>query len=171
MPRSSPAFVACLVAACFALAAASASAADQKMMSVTVKEAQLRATPGYLGKPLGTLIYGDRVTVLDQPSSAPKDWLKVRGPDGKLEGWINVSALTAKEIVLKSGSGKAEQAASSGDVALAGKGFNSDVEAQYKKEQNLDYTWVDKMEAIKVAPEQVAGFIAQGGLTEPGGAQ
>jgi hypothetical protein len=36
-------------------------------MSVTVKQTQVRATPSYLGKILGLLSYGDKVTVLDQP--------------------------------------------------------------------------------------------------------
>jgi len=146
-------------------------AADQKQMSVTVKTTQVRATPGYLGKVLGSLSYGDRVTVLDQPADAPKDWLKVLGPDKKLQGWVNVSSLTQKEIVLKSGSGQVSQSASSGDVALAGKGFNSDVEKQYKENEHLDYTWVDKMEAFQVTPQQVSLFLSQGGLTEQGGAQ
>ena len=146
------------------------SAADQKQMYVTVKTTQIRATPGYLGKPLGNLNYGDKVTVLDQPADAPKDWLKVTGPDGKLQGWINASSVSSKQVALKAGA-TASQSASSGDGALAGKGFNSDVEQQYKDEQHLDYTWVDKMEAFDVPPDQVSRFLTQGGLSEQGGAQ
>jgi hypothetical protein len=95
----------------------------------------------------------------------------VTGPDRKLQGWVNSSALTQKEIALKSGSEKVEQGASSGEVALAGKGFNADVEAQYKQDQKLDYTWVDTMEAYKVSPQQVSSFLALGGLREQGAAQ
>jgi uncharacterized protein YgiM (DUF1202 family) len=153
------------------LATAAFAAADANQKSVTVKQTQVRATPSYLGKILGLLSYGDKVTVLDQPADAPKGWLKVSGPAGKLTGWVNISALTTKEIALKSGSGDVAQTASSGDVALAGKGFNADVEAQYKQDQKLDYTWVDKMEAYKVTPEQVSVFLSQGGLSEPGGAR
>ena len=47
-------------------------AADQKPMSVTVKVAQVRATPGYLGAVVGKLNYGDLVTVLDQPPGRPR---------------------------------------------------------------------------------------------------
>ncbi len=151
-------------------AAGAAAAADQKQMSVTVQKTEVRATPGYLGKVLGTLLYGDRVTILDQPASAPKGWVKVAGPDGKLQGWVNLSALTEKKIVLASAQG-VQQTASSGDVALAGKGFNSDVEAQYKEEQKLDYTWVDRMQAFTVTPQEVSAFLARGGLREQGGAQ
>ena len=146
-------------------------AADAKQMFVTVKTTVVRATPGYLGKPLGELKYGDRVTVLDKPADAPKDWLKILGPDKKLQGWVNASSLSQKEIVLKAGSGDVSQSASSGDVALAGKGFNADVEKQYKENQHLDYTWVDNMEKFEVDPRQVSLFLSQGGLSEQGGAK
>jgi hypothetical protein len=157
-----------LCAALFVGAAASAAAADQKVMSVTVKQTEVRATAGYLGKVLGVLAYGDKVTIVDQPADA-KGWVKVTGPDKKLTGWVNLSALTTKEVKLTADAG-VQQSASSGDVALAGKGFNADVEAKYKEEQKLDYTWVDKMQAVQVPPETVAAFLTQGGLTE-GGAQ
>jgi hypothetical protein len=159
-----------LAAIALLLSAGMAIAADQKQMSVTVKETQVRATPSYLGKILKVLVYGDKVTILDQPADAPKGWLKAATTDGKIQGWVNVSALTTKDIVLKSGTA-ASQTASSGDVALAGKGFNADVEAQYKKEQNLDYAWVDRMEAFQVDPQVVSTFLSQGGLSEAGGAQ
>jgi hypothetical protein len=148
-----------------------AFAAELKMMSVTVKETQVRATPGYLGKVLGVLKYADRVTVLEQPANAPAGWLSILGPDKKLTGWVNISALTDKVIELKAGSAQVAQSATSGDVALAGKGFNADVEAQYKQDQKLDYAWVDKMEAYPVTPQQVSTFLTQGGLTEQGGAK
>lgn len=144
--------------------------ADQKQMTVTVKETQVRATPSYLGKIVGILSYLDKVTVLDQPANAPTGWVKISGPGGKIQGWVNIAALTVKDIALKSGT-TATQTASSGDVALAGKGFNADVEAQYKQDQQLDYTWVDTMESYQVSPQTVSLFLSQGGLTEQGGAQ
>jgi uncharacterized protein YgiM (DUF1202 family) len=160
-----------LAAICLACVAATAFAADAKQMSVTVKETQVRDKPTYLGKVLGVLAYGDRVTVLDQPAGAPQGWLKVSGPGGKLTGWVNASALTEKQIVMKSGSDAVSQSASAGDVALAGKGFNADVEAQYKQDKKLDYSAVDAMEAVAVDPKTISLFLSQGGLTEPGGAQ
>ena len=160
------------IAACLLLAAGVVFAADQKQMSVTVKETPVRATASYLGKILGTLKYADRVTVLDQPAGASKSWLRVRGPDGKLQGWVSLSALQDKTIVLKSGSENVAQGASTGEVALAGKGFNESVEKEYKSEGKVDYTWVDRMQQIVVSPDQLAAFINQGGLASPeGGAQ
>ena len=157
------------IAAALLLAACAVLSAAPKQMSVTVQQTQVRDKPSYLGKTLGVLAYGDRITVLDQPAGSPKGWLKVQGPDGKLQGWVNASALVKNKITLAAGSQNVESEASSGEVVAAGKGFNSDVEAQYKKEQKLDYTWVDKMEKFAVSPEQVSAFLSQGGLQ--GGAQ
>jgi hypothetical protein len=148
-----------------------APALDQKYLSVTVQKTQVRATAGYLGSVLGILYYGDRVAVLAPPSGAPADWVYVLGPDGKLTGWVNRTALTEKRIVLSSGGAAAAQTASSGDVALAGKGFNSDVEAEYKSDEKLDYTWVDRMQTFVIPPESLAAFVRQGGLNEAGVAQ
>jgi len=154
-----------LAAAVLLLAAGAAFAAE---MSVTVKQTQVRDKPSYLGKILGPLFYGDRVTVLDQSNKA---WVKVTGPDGKLQGWVSASALTTKKIELAAGSENVQQGASSGEVALAGKGFNETVEKQYRADGKLDYTWVDKMEKITVSPEQLSKFISDGGLSAEGGVQ
>ena len=61
------------IAACLVLAAGVVFAADQKQMSVTVKETPVRATASFLGRILGTLNYADRVTILDQPAGS-KSW-------------------------------------------------------------------------------------------------
>jgi uncharacterized protein YgiM (DUF1202 family) len=154
-----------LFALLFLAVAAGAFAADQAQMSVKVKETQLRATPSYIGKIVAALAYGDRVTIVEKQ----KDWARVSFPAKKAEGWVNLSALQDKPIVLKAGAQTVEKSASSGEVALAGKGFNSDVEAKYKQDNKLDYAWVDTMEAYKVTPQQVAAFFAQGGLSIEGG--
>ncbi len=148
-------------------AAEGAAGAGQAQMSVKVKETQIRATPSYVGKIVAPLAYGDRVTILEKR----KDWVRVSFPAKKAEGWVNLAALQDKAIVLKAGSQTIEKSASSGEVALAGKGFNADVEAKYKQDNALDYTWVDRMEAFKVTPQQVAAFFSLGGLSTEGGGQ
>jgi hypothetical protein len=50
-------------------------------------------------------------------------------------------------------------------VALAGKGFNKEVEAEYKKQnQALDYAWVDRMLEYQIPQVQLVEFLQQGGL-------
>ena len=135
-------------------------------MSVIVKETQIRATPSYMGKILAVAKYGDRLEVVSEQSG----WAKVNLPSGKGQGWVHISALSAKQVVLKAGEAGATSGASSGEVALAGKGFNKEVEAQYRDETQLDYTWIDRMEGYRVSPEQVLAFLQAGGLPQ-GGAQ
>jgi len=138
---------------------AAASSAAPKSMSVTVRETQARATPSFLGAVLAVLAYGDRLDILEEQ----RDWLRVALPDGR-QGWVHRSALTEKRVVLEAGSGAAQTGASGSEVALAGKGFNKEVEAQYKAENELDYTWVDRMERFTVSAEEVAAFVEAGGL-------
>jgi len=156
---------------CLVLASVAAFAADVTQMNVQVQETKIRATPSALGKIVGSLVYGDRVTILDQPAGSPKSWRKVSVPGRNLQGWVSLSALTDKPIKLQAGSETAQTGASSGEVALAGKGFNEEVEKQYKADGKLDYAPVDRMEAYKPTDDQVAAFLQKGGLNTPGGAQ
>ncbi|MFH0880636.1 MAG: hypothetical protein V2A34_13050, partial [Lentisphaerota bacterium] len=53
--------------------------------------------------------------------------------------------------------------ASGEELALAGKGFNSDVEAEFKSQnKNVDFTWVDKMEKMKETPDELISFLKEG---------
>jgi SH3-like domain-containing protein len=129
-------------------------------MSVQVREGPVRATPSFLGQVVGNLAYGDRVQVLGQRPG----WMQVSARGG-LSGWMHQSALTEKRVVLRAGSADVQTGASGEELALAGKGFNSDVEADFKaKNRNVDFTWVDKMEKIKVAPEAMQRFLKDGGI-------
>lgn len=139
------------------LAAAAVCTAEQ--MSVVVREAQVRATPTFLGKIVATLAYADRVTVLERQGG----WVKVTAPSGA-EGWVHASALTEKRVALQAGGERVAQGASSSEVALAGKGFNKQVEERFKEEEQLDYTWVDRMETFVESPEEIAAFLAEGDL-------
>jgi len=135
-------------------------------LTVQVRDGQVRATPCFLGKIVGTLHYGDRVTVLDQNG----DWNRVNNP--RFRGWMHSSALTKTQISLQAGGNDAPLAASGDELALAGKGFNKQVESAFKaKNPQMDYAWVDRMETIKITPEEMAQFLQQGGLSPQGGVQ
>jgi uncharacterized protein YgiM (DUF1202 family) len=135
-------------------------AAGPVAMNVQVKNAQVRATPSFLGALVAPLNYGDALQVLEQQG----DWSKVTTGDGKT-GWVHSSALTKKKIAMTAGNSNAQTGASGDELALAGKGFNSAVEADFKaKNQNVDFTWVDRMEKIKVTPDQMQKFLKEGGI-------
>lgn len=145
-----------------------APAAAEKMMSVQVKAGQLRAAPSFLSKIVATVSYGDRVEVREEKGA----WSRVGFAGGGAEGWIHMSALTRKKIVLKAGASDVSQTASSGEIALAGKGFNEQVEGEFKaKNPNLDFSWVDRMEKMVVTQEEMQRFLKDGELSPKGGAQ
>lgn len=128
-------------------------------MSVQVKEGEIRATPSFLGKIVAKAAYGDLVTVTEKSGS----WRKVSLKDGATEGWIHNTALTSKRIILTSGQEDVQTSAGQDELALAGKGFNEQVEASYMAQnKELDYTWIDKMEESKMTPEQMKVFLAEG---------
>ena len=146
-----------ILAGCLALAASVAWAAQE--MSVQVRDGQLRNRGSFLGTVVGTVAYGDRVTV----NQTQAGWCEV-SIAGKT-GWIHESALTPKKVVLASGTADARAGASGEEVALAGKGFSKEVEAEYKKQnKNVDYTWVDWMGRQTVPSEQLVEFLKQGDL-------
>jgi len=142
------------------LTVSSVLTASAGTMSVQVKDVPVRATPSFVGKVTGTLAYGDQVEV-QQTQGA---WSKVVGAGAS--GWMHTSALSAKKIVLAAGQEHAKVAASGDELALAGKGFNSDVEAQFKAgHKDIDFTWINRMEKIKIPSAEMQGFLKNGGVT------
>ena len=134
-------------------------------MSVQVNKADIRETPSYLGKIVTSLAYGDKVTVQSQDGA----WLQVTSSGQS--GWLHNSALTKKNIVMKSGAGD-QTSASSGEMALAGKGFNSDVEKQFKdNHKDINFAPIDKMEKIKISISDLQEFAKEGKLQSAGGAK
>lgn len=132
--------------------------AREAAMSVQIRTAQLRADPSFLGKLVATLDYGTRVTVSDEKG----DWDFVTAPNG-MTGWIHQSALTTKKVVMQAGANDVSTSASGQELALAGKGFNSDVEADFKKKNaDIDFTWIDRMEKIKVTAAEMSAFLKEG---------
>ena len=137
-----------------------------KMMSVQVKKCQLRNQPSFLGKIVSNLSYGDQVAVLAEKES----WVSVQQPGQATSGWVHVSALSTTKIELNPNSQDVKGSTSSEEIALAGKGFNQQVEQEYKKQnRNIDFAWVDKMEQIVVSQEEIQAFLKQGGLAPTGG--
>ncbi len=133
-------------------------------MSVQVRNGKVRATPSQLGSVVASVDYGAKV----EAGTPEKGWYPVKTADGKT-GWLHESALSKKPIAMRAGTTDAATGASSDEVALAGKGFNEQVEAKLRKEGKLDYTWVDRMSAFKVDPNEISRFLKEGHL--PGGAQ
>ena len=135
-------------------------------LQVGVKSGPLRASPAPFGKILATLGYGDRVEALEVSGA----WQRVR--HGKVEGWMHGTLLSSRVTELSAGEGTVSTLASSDDLTLAGKGFNSQVESAYRKRHAaLNYAAIDRMEQQVVTPKQMLGFFAEGGIIPEGGVQ
>ena len=137
-----------------------------EQFSVQVRDGQVRTKPSFLGAVIATVHYGDRLAVVQSKES----WEEVALPGSK-QGWIHLSALTEKEIILNPNAQQVSQAASSDELALAGKGFNKQVEEQFRKQNSqANFAGVDKMETFRVSQEEMAQFLKAGDLKPQGGA-
>jgi uncharacterized protein YgiM (DUF1202 family) len=155
-----------IVAFVVALLGLTELAAEQKSMSVQVKKGAVRSTPSFLAKIIAKLDYGDQVVVTGEQNS----WSKIEMTGVIKDGWIHSSALSSKKIVLKPGASDVEQAASDDELTLAGRGFNEEVEQEFKSQNpDVDFAWIDRMEAMVVSQNQIQNFIKEGGLKPQGG--
>ena len=133
-------------------------------MSIQVRDGQLRAIPSFLGTVVGSVNYGEQVDVQQQQG----DWMEVNYRGQK--GWMHSSALTTKTISVGSGEKDAQLKASGKEVALAGKGFNAEVEAQYRRgHQNVNYLAVDQMEQVRISPQEMVAFLNKGEIKPAAG--
>lgn len=138
----------------------SAVAMAASTMSVQSEKAVVRSSPGPFAQSIATLNYGDQVTVVETQGA----WSQIKTATGA-SGWTQTASLTTKKVVLKAGSSDVGKTASGEELALAGKGFNSQVEGQFKANNpNIDFKWIDYMEKIKISEPQMVQFLREGGL-------
>jgi hypothetical protein len=134
-------------------------------LAVQLRTAKLRSKPDFLGPIVATLNYGDKIQQLGEQDG----WLHVRTAQGA-EGWLHPSAVNKAKSV-EAGGKKADTSASADEVALAGKGFNEDVEKKYAADhKDLDFAQVDQMEKTKASETELRAFASEGGLLAGGGA-
>jgi hypothetical protein len=135
--------------------------AMEKEMSIQVERAQLRSTPAYYGSVVTTVNYADRLKIIDSKGA----WVKASTARNNATGWIHISALTSTKLAPKSGGKNAPTSVSAGELSAAEKGFTEQIEQVYRqKNKKIDFTWVDKMEKIKISPEQSVAFLKEGQL-------
>ena len=152
-----------LYAALAALLFAGAAYAAAETVTVIVKKTSVRRDRQFYAATIAEAELGDAFTVL----AREKGWVKVGTKSG--EGWLHESAVTAKKVVASS-QGPSGGKVDAGDVALAGKGFNPQVESEYrKKNPQADFAAVDRMEKLGASEKAVAAFLSDGNL-QPRGA-
>jgi len=143
-----------LFVTCFAAAQASRGGT----MYVAVKSVNLKSSTGFFARTLGKLDYGERVTVVQVSGNH----LEVRSAvNSSVTGWTAASNLTPRQIIVSS-----SNTTSAGEIALAGKGFNQEVEQSYRNQQGeLNYADVDKVEGISLNEDELKRFLEDGRLS------
>lgn len=137
-----------------------------KIANILVKKGSLRAQPTFVGQIITNVCYGERVDITDELNG----WSKIRVIRTGQTGWIHNSALSSKAITLKSGTLNAGHSATSDELALAGKGFNKQVEQQFRaKNPKIDFSWVNKMESFTISERQIQSFLQEGQVRPTGG--
>lgn len=134
--------------------------ANAGTMNIQVREVIVRATPNYLGAQAGTLNYGNSVKVVGDEGN----WYKIDKP----AGFIPKSAVTKHKVAANPDEKFAGKGQKHDEVALAGKGFNPQVEAQYKKDNAsiaAAYASVDQVENFSATEAELKEFQAAGKLT------
>jgi len=148
-----------------ALCLGGALAIAAKVMNVSVRDGQVRDTPSFLGKIVGKASYGQSVDVGGEQG----DWIKVT-LSGGVSGWMHRTALTTSKVALSGGAGAAGSV-SGKEMALAGKGFSAEVEADYRKSHGGNYAAVDAMERVRYDAAALLAFLGQGDVKPQGGAK
>ena len=146
--------LAAVVFLCFSL-----FAAETTTMYVSTQKGLLKSNSSSSSKTVATLLYGDQVTVL----STQNKWCEIQivtGTAAGKKGWILSASLTKKKIIAKG----SKVTANAAELALAGKGFSSEVEDEYKKSGSADYDAVDRVEEATVSNSEQNAFISSGKL-------
>lgn len=136
-------------------------------LTVKVQSTYVRKEPKFYSSPLATLSAGDSVTQI----SSQAGWYKVRTSQG-IEGWIHSQAVVSGKFKVAAVDQTLKTSATADEVALAGKGFNKQVEEEYKsRHEGISFAEVDRMLKIKITPDMLRRFLMEGKLAEFGGAR
>ena len=126
-------------------------------LAVSVREGELRSAPGFLSTIEARIQYGEALTAL----GVRGDWVRVRVESGGAEGWLHSTAVLPPGEMNLTGSTAEGTGTTSREIALAGRGFNEQVEQQYQEQQDLDFSGVDEMETLLLPPSELGEFLAE----------
>ena len=129
------------------------------VMSVQVREGELRNRASFLGAVVAVLPYGEQVQVKREQGP----WRYVEWRDET--GWIHQTALTRERIVWEAGDRDLSGAATQDELALAGRGFSAEVEGKFRRQYSeIDFRWVDYMGTLRKQPSELMAFLREGQL-------
>jgi hypothetical protein len=135
--------------------------AAAETIKVTTRENAVRGECRFFAPVKLKVSLGDQLTVKGRKG----DWYLVSAKG--VNGCIHKSAVESRSFAT-AGRGAASGGTSTDEVSLAGKGFNPQVEAGYRKSnKNLNYAAVDEIIRIQVNEKSLESFVLQGGLIQP----
>lgn len=130
-------------------------------LKVTTRENAVRGDCRFFAPVKLKVSLGDQLTVRGRKG----DWFLVSARG--VNGCIHKSAVESRSFAA-SGRRASTGGASADEVSLAGKGFNPQVEAGYRKSgKGLNYAAVDEISRISVSEKSLESFVLQGGLIQP----
>lgn len=133
-------------------------------VTVVTKENAIRESCRFFSPVKATVHYGEALEVISQEG----DWFQVKFRGA--QGCIHKSAISKKSFSLSelNVAGSQKQSTSGQEVALAGKGFNPQVEAAYRNQNpQLKFGEVIAIEGYKVSESRLREFIRIGKLNPP----
>lgn len=141
---------------CFVCLPVAARSNKGKTVYVSVESIESKDKPSFWGGDRDTFYYGDQVEIIGEN----KSWYNVKSTVTGKSGWLKDTAVTTKKI--KAGK---KVSVNANEIALAGKGFASPIEAEYGSMYNLDYDIVDEIEEDEISDLELKTFIDEGELT------
>lgn len=135
--------------------------AAAETIKVTTRDNAVRSDCRFFAPVKLKVALGDLLTVKGRKG----DWYLVSAKG--VNGCIHKSAVESRSFAA-AGRGARSGGASADEVSLAGKGFNPQVEAGYRKSNTgLNYAAVDEISRITVSEKSLESFVLQGGLNQP----
>jgi hypothetical protein len=135
--------------------------AAAETLQVTTRDNAVRGDCRFFAPVKLKVSLGDTLTVKGRKG----DWYLVSARG--VNGCIHKSAVESRNFAA-TGRKASTGGASADEVSLAGKGFNPQVEAGYRKaDKNLNYAAVDEIVRFTVSEKSLESFVMQGGLVQP----
>ena len=126
---------------------------QQGKLYIQVRETPLKSGPSFVSASQSPCAYGQEVTLLSEQG----DWKHVE-VNGQ-QGWLHASSLTSSRGKLTAGIFSSKKV-SSGEVALAGKGFGQATAHMARYASGFDA--LKAMDGYAIPPEKLKAFLEEG---------
>ncbi len=122
---------------------------------VSVEQVFVKTGTNFFSRKIAELYYGQEVILLSEKGN----WCEIE-VSSNIRGWVSKTSVTSKKIIIRD----KNVTTTTDELALAGKGFNQEVENYYEEEKSIDFSLVDSIEEIYVDEKILQDFILQGQL-------